>query len=249
MATWSPNRRREIPDGLWVKCNECGGIIYNGELSRNLRTCPKCDYHFPLETAERIALLADRGSFRRYNADNTMVRSDETSCDRAIVTGEVTLSGHRLVIAAIDLNFTDETVGSSVCEKLIRAIAEAADQRLPLLLIYTNSNRIQAQNGIFCPAQTLSTSAAMSRLTREKLLYISVLAHSNSHGYFPGFAYTADIVIAESNRPGHSRAGSRISRTGAAQAAQALFQSGMVDMIVSRRELKHTLADILSFFC
>lgn len=249
MVTRSPNNRKDIPDGIWVKCSECGKIIYNGELSRNLRICPRCDCYFPLGTAERMALLANRGSFRKYNADNTTDYPDEGSCERAIITGEATLSGHRLVIAAIDLNFANETVSLPVCERLVRAIAEAADQRLPLLLICTNSNGTQAQNGIFCPAQTLSTSAAMSRLTREKLLHISVLAHSNSQGHFPGFAYTADIVIAESNTPVPSRAGSRIGRNGAAQAAQALFQNGMVDMIVSRRELKHTLANVLDFFC
>jgi acetyl-CoA carboxylase carboxyl transferase subunit beta len=202
-----------------------------------------------LETAERIALLADRGSFLAYNADNTADCPDEESCDRAIITGEVILSGHRSAIAAIDLNFINETIGLFVCEKTVRAVAQAADQRLPLLLICTNSNGTEAQNGVFCPAQTLSTSAAMSRLTREKLLYISVLAHSDSQGHFPGFAYIADIVIAESNMPGASRTGSRIGRSGVAQAAQALFQNGMVDMIASRRELKHTLADILNFFC
>ena len=257
MLTWSPNKRKDIPDGIWVKCSECGEIIYNGELSRNLRICPRCDYYFPLETVERIALLADKGSFLRYNADNTTtVCPDERSCDRAIIAGEVTLSGHRLVIAAIDLNFTNEAIGLFVCEKIISAVTQAADQRLPLLLICTNSNGTQAQNGIFCPAQTLSTSAAISRLTREKLLYISVLAHSNSRGYFPGLAYIADIVIAESNMPNTgtarrapTRTGNRVGQSGAAQAAQTLFQNGMVDMIVSRRELKHTLADILNLFC
>lgn len=249
MFTWPPNKRKEIPDGIWIKCSECGEIVYNGELSRNLRICPRCDYYFPLEPAERIALLADRGSFSKYD-------DGEESCDRAIVTGEVNLSGHRLVVVVIDLNFANQTIGLLVCEKVIGAIAQAADQRLPLLLVCTNSNGTQAQNGMFCPAQTLSTSAAMSRLTREKLLYISVLAHSNSDGLFPGFAYTADIVVAESNIPSTgtvrrapTRVGNQIGRSEAAQAAQVLFQNGMVDMIVSRRELKHTLFDILSFFC
>jgi acetyl-CoA carboxylase carboxyl transferase subunit beta len=249
MFARSFNKRKEIPDGIWIKCSECGEIIYNGELSRNLRICPRCDYYFPLEPAERIGLLADKGSFLRYNADNITARPDEKSCDRAIITGEATLSGHCLVIAAIDLNFANETIGLFVCEEIVRAVAQAADRRLPLLLVCTNSNGTQAQNGIFCPAQTLSTSAAMSRLAREKLLYISVLAYSNSHGHFPGFAYIADVVIAESNIPGTSRAANRARQSGVTHAAQASFQDGMVDMIVFRGELKHTLADILNFFC
>ena len=245
------DKRNDIPDGTWVKCSECGEIIYSGELSRNLRICPKCDYYFPLEPAERIDLLVDRGSFLKYNADcQCPTDLDEESYDRAIMTGEAALAGHRLVIAAIDLNLIDvPTNGLFVCEKIIRAIDRAVDQHLPLLMVCTNGAEAQLQNGTFFPAQMLSTSAAISGLTGEKLLYISVLTHSNSHGNFPGFAYIADIVIVESNMPESSRPGNKTEQNGTTQAAQTLFQNGMVDMIVSRRESKQALTDILNFFC
>ena len=247
------NRRKDIPDGIWVKCSECGEIIYNGELTRNLRICPRCDYYFPLETAERISLLADRGSFHTHNTDSQLTdRSDEESCVRAIITGEATLSGHRLVMAAANLDFIQIDLNLvptalSVCEKIVRAAAQAIDQHLPLLLICTDGTG--AQNGTFSSAQILSISAAISRLAREKLLYISILAHSNPHGYFPGFAYIADIVIAESNIQGIPRRGAQTNQSSTNQVVQTLFQSGMVDAIASRRELKHTLTDILRFFC
>jgi acetyl-CoA carboxylase carboxyl transferase subunit beta len=136
-----------------------------------------------------------------------------------------------------------------VFEKIIAAVTQAADQHLPLLLVYTDSISAQPQSDTFVPVQTLSINAAMNRLVREKLLYVSVLTYSNSHSYFPGFACTADIVIAESNMPGTARSGRRAGQSEAASAAQVLLQSGMVDTIIPRRELKHTLTNILNFFC
>ena len=156
------------------------------------------------------------------------------------------MSGHRLMIAAINLNFTNGATCLFVCEKIVRTIAKATEQRLPLLLIYTNSTETQAQNGNFSPEQILSISAAISGFARENLLYISVLANPNTENRFPGFAYIADIVIAESNVQVGTRVDSQIRRNGAAQLS---FKNGMLDMIVSRRELKQTLTDILNFFC
>ena len=167
-------------------------------------------------------------------------------CDQTLITGEAELSGHRLVIAAVNTGFTDRDTGLFVCEGIVRAVNQAADQRLPLLMVYTSSNG--AQEGAFFPAQTLSISAAMSRLDKERLLYISVLSYSNSHGYFPGFACVADIVITESKTPA-PRTNNQIDPNGTAQAAQTLFQNGTTDMIVSRKDLKHTLTDVLNFFC
>jgi acetyl-CoA carboxylase carboxyl transferase subunit beta len=237
-----------MPDGVWIKCIECSEIIYNGELSRNLRICPKCDYYFPLEPAERIAFLVDRGSLLRYDADDTTSGLDAEVRDWAIITGEARLSGRRLVIAGLNLNFANEDIGLFVCEKLVKAIAQAIDLHLPFLLACTDGTGLQAQNGTFLPARTLSTSAALGRLAREKLLYISLLAYSDPHDHFPGFAYVADIVMAESNVSEASRAGDRKREDRSAESSQSLFQSGMVDMIVSRRETRQTLASILKFF-
>jgi acetyl-CoA carboxylase carboxyl transferase subunit beta len=241
------DRKKDIPDGIWLKCNECGETIYNGELSRNLRICPKCNYYFPLEPSERIALLADEKSFLRHDPADAVICPDEGSYAQTIITGEAALSRHRLVIVAVNIGVTDEAIGLFVCERIIKAVAHAVDRRLPLLLVCANN--AETQNGAFCPAQTLSTSAALSRMVKEKLLYISVLANSNSHGDFPGFAYLADIVAVESNTPNVLRADNQNSQNGSVQAARALLQNGMVDLVVSRRELRQTLTDILNFFC
>lgn len=237
----------------WAKCAECGEIIYNGELNRNLRTCPKCNHHFPLEPAQRISLLIDEASLIKNDVNAGAIPSsicpDKESCERAIITGAAKLAGNNLVVAAVDLSFRDRATALFVCSSIINAVSQAIDQHLPLLLICTNNNGARGQNRAFLPGQMLSTNAAISRLFREKLLYISVLAHAESQGYFPGFTYVADIVIAESNTQVRSRSSKQSSQNGAAQAAQTAFQNGMVDMIIPRIELKHTLTDILNFFC
>ncbi len=243
------DKKKDIPDGIWFKCNECGETVYSGELSRNLWMCPRCNYCFPLEPAERITLLADTKSFVKHDENSVISCPDAESCNRAIMSGESTLSGHRLAIAAINLGFFSEDISLFACENIVRTVAFAVDQKLPLLLICANSNGTQEQNSIFHPAQRLGINAALSRLVREKLLYISILANSNSYGDFPGFAYTADVVAVESNTPMVSRTGNQNNQNGAAHAAQTLFENGMVDMIVSRGELKQTLTDILNFFC
>ena len=241
-------------DGIhWVKCAECGEVIYDGELNRNLRICPKCNHHFPLEPAQRISLLIDEASLIQNDVNADAIPSpicpDKENCERAIITGTVKLAGNNLVVAAVDLSFRDRATGLFVCSSIINAVSQAVDQHLPLLLICTNNNGARGQNRAFLPGQMLSTNAAISRLLREKLLYISVLAHSESQSHFPGFAYVADIVITESKVPATSRSSRQSSQNGTAQAAQTTFQNGMVDIVIPRIELKHTLADILNFFC
>lgn len=235
----------------WVKCVECGEILYNGELSRNLRTCPKCNHYFPLEPAERISMLVDRSSLIRSELDVDAalpnIHLDAESCQQAIITGVAKLAGNNLMVAAVDLSFDDRATGLFVCASLINAVSQAIDRRLPLLLICTNNNGPQGQNRAFLPGQMLSTNVAISRLLEEKLLYVSVLAYADLQGYFPGFAYVADIVIAESKAP-PLRSGNQNTKNGTAQAAQMALKNGIVDMIIPRLELRHTLTDILNFF-
>ena len=166
------------------------------------------------------------------------------------MTGEAKLSRHRLVVAAVNLNFANEDIALFVCKKIVKAVDRAIDQHLPLLLIYSNGEGLQSGNDSFLPARTLSTNAALSRLAGQKLLYTSILEQqSNSRNRFPGFAYTADIVIAESNMPESAWASSQMEQSATSRASKSLFQNGMVDIIVSRRESKQALADILNILC
>jgi len=236
----------------WVKCAECGEIIYNGELNRNFRTCPKCNYHFSLGPCERISLLVDKSSLIKNELDADAAPSsacpDREICEQSIVTGIARIASNNLAIAVVDLSFSDRATGVFVCANIVNIVSQAIDRHLPLLLICTNSNDSQEQNRAFLPGQMLSANAAISSLLREKLLYVSVLAYSGSQGYFPGFAYVADIVIAESKMPVESRPGSQTIQNVPSQAARTALKNGIVDMIIPRIELRHTLTEILKFF-
>ena len=233
----SDDQRDDTNENYWTKCGRCGEIIYNGELNRNFRLCPKCNYCFPMDPADRIATLIDEGSLVSHSADDQS--ADEESW---IIVGEATLSGHGLIVAAVNFGFADQSTSLFVCQGIIRAVNQAVDRCLPLLLVCTDSNGDRA----FFPA--LSISAAISRLAREKLLYISVLACPGPFSSFPGFTCVADIVIAESSVVVVARSGNQTGQN-STQAAETLFQNGMADMIVPRKELQHTLTDILNFFC
>lgn len=237
--TLMSNRKKDIPDGIWEKCPECSEIIYNGELDRNLRICRRCSYYFPIEPSTRISLIADEESFHSYND----VACPDKNFDSIIVSGKARLSNHKLVIMALNLFKTDSTF---VTEKIVSTISHAVEEKLPLLAIYTVADKVE---NIHLPAQTLNIAAHINRLSKEKLLYVSVLSQSGTDSSFPAFAYSADIVIAESNSLGTSHTGSRIGRRNADRAIQLLFKSGVVDMIVPRDNLKNILIDIIAFFC
>lgn len=232
------NRRKDIPDGIWAKCPECSEIIYNGELDRNLRICRRCSYYFPIEPSIRISLITDEKSFRSYDDP------DKENFNRIIMSGKARLSDHNLVIMAFNLNGKNDSL--FITEKTTSTISHAIELKLPFLAIYTVCGKVEHT---YFPAQTLNVAASISRLSKEKLLYISVLSQAGPDSSFPAFAYSADIVIAESNSLGTSHTGSRIGRRDADRAIQLLFQSGVVDMIVSRDNLKDNLTDILNFFC
>lgn len=240
--TWVTNRRRDIVDGLWAKCPECGELIYNGELDRNLRICRRCNYYFPMDPSARISLITNGGGLSNYN-DVTSPAPE--NFNRIIMSGEAKIFDHGIAIMAVNFNALCNVNSFLITEKMVSAINNAIERKLPLLAIYTIGNEKYV---IGSPMQLLNVSAQISKLNKEKLAYISLLSQTGSDNHFPAFAYSADIVVAESNLFGTSHTGSRIGRRDADRAVQSLFQSGIVDMIVPREDLKIKLADIFSFF-
>jgi acetyl-CoA carboxylase carboxyl transferase subunit beta len=234
-------QKKDIPNGIWAKCPECNEIIYNGELDKNLRVCRRCSYYFPMEPYTRISFLVDDGSFHIFED----VVSN--SCDRVVMSGKARLSAHHLAILAVNLDSQYNIDDIFISKQIINTISHAIKQKLPLLAIYTIAN--ETENRERFSGQKLSISAVISKLSKENLPYISVLSQATGDSNFPAFAYVADIVIAESNFPGTSHTGSRIGRRESESATNLLFQSGVVDMVVSREELKGRIIDILGFFC
>jgi acetyl-CoA carboxylase carboxyl transferase subunit beta len=240
--TWITNRRRDIVDGVWAKCPECSELLYNGELDRNLRICRRCNYYFPMDPSSRISLIANDEGFSNYN---DVASPDPENFNRTIMSGEAKISDHGIVIVAVNYNVLCNADSFLITEKMVSAINNAIKRKLPLLAIYT----IGIEKYIIgSPMQLLNVVAGISKLNKEKLAYISLLSQTGSDNHFPAFAYSADIVVAESNLFGTSHTGSRIGRRDADRAVQTLFQSGIIDMIVPREDLKTKLTDIISFF-
>lgn len=237
-------RSTENSDLIWIKCSGCGEIIYNGELNRNFRICPKCNFYFPLRPRERLDLLADKKSLNIYTQDNSL--SDFSEMDNIILTGEIKIFKKPSVIAFIDLSFDkrnpkSEHIWTSINTKIIEAISKSVAKRLPFLVCI---------NGTFHQFSThlLAINSVISRLDMEKLLFISILCQTDSHYSFPGFAYLADIVIAESNTSICFQDKTKINGNLPVKGTLQLYQSGLIDMVVPRMEMKHAIANIISFF-
>ncbi|MBO8136681.1 MAG: acetyl-CoA carboxylase carboxyltransferase subunit beta [Desulfotomaculum sp.] len=256
--------KRDIPEGLWVKCTRCSEIIYTKELEKNYKVCHKCNYHFRLTARERINMILDADSFTEYDSQLTssnplnfegyeekILKSQETTgLKEAVVTGEGTINGYPVVLAVMDSRFIMASMGSVVGEKITRAIERALEKKYPLI-IFAASGGARMQEGMLSLMQMAKTSAALARFDKAGLLYISVLTDPTTGGVTASFASLGDIIIAEP--------GALIAFTGPRvieqtikqklpegfQRAEFMRQHGFVDMIVSRDKMRETLANIL----
>ena len=267
-----PPVKKEIPDGLWTRCKDCGDIIYNKELEENLKVCPKCNYHFRIGARERISFLLDAGSFHEYDRDMTSVdpldfqgviaykdklseEQKKTGLTEAVVTGEGCLQGHYLVIAVTDCNFIMGSMGSVVGEKITRAAEQAIEKKLPFFSISGSGGGARMYEGMFSLMQMAKTSAVIARLAEEKLLFVSLLTDPTMGGVAASFASLGDIIIAEPKAligfagPRVIRETIRESLPAGFQRAEFLLKHGLIDMIIPRRDLKEKMANIFSFFC
>jgi len=256
--------RRDIPEGLWVKCSDCGEIVYTKELEKNLKVCLKCQFHFRLGARERIALVVDEGSFEELAGhlrsanplefDTYPDKLDEareaTGLAEAIVTGEGTINGHPVVIGAMDSRFVMGSMGSVVGEKVTRAFERGLEKKLPVI-IFSASGGARMQEGILALMQMAKTSSAIARFNQAGLLYISFFTDPTTGGVTASFASLGDIILAEP--------GTLIGFTGPRvieqtikqklpqgfQRAEFMLEHGFVDAIVPRHEIKSTLTTIL----
>ncbi len=253
-----------IPDGMWVKCNSCGKILYKHDVEENYNVCSNCNYHFRLSAADRIDYIVDKGTFVEFDKDmksdnpisfkgyEKKVASivDITGLNEAVVTGSGQIKGNEVVVGVMDSNFMMGSMGTVVGEKLTRAIEYATNNKLPVV-IFTASGGARMQEGIVSLMQMAKVSGALAKHNEEKLLYITVLTDPTTGGVTASFAMLGDIILAE---PGAliGFAGKRVIQDTIKQelpegfqTSEFLLEKGFIDMIIPRKELKNKLAEIL----
>ncbi len=261
------DKRIKIPEGLWVKCDSCKEIIYKKEIDKNLKICPKCNYHFRISARERIQLLVDENSFAEIDTglsstdplgfkDKVSYRErleesrKKSELEEAAVSGEATIAGHPVVVVIMDFSFMGGSMGSVVGEKVVRAAEEALEQKKPLITV-ASSGGARMQEGIFSLMQMARVSAAIARLNDGGGLYLSVLADPTFGGVTASFAMLGDIIIAEPKSL-IGFAGPRVIEQTIKQQlpddfqrAEFLLDHGMIDAVVDRKELRKTLGQII----
>jgi acetyl-CoA carboxylase carboxyl transferase subunit beta len=261
------NRKREMPEGLWQKCPECGEVIHNLELSQNLKVCPKCDYHFTFSARERIDNLIDEGTFEEFDQNLLSVDvlkftgvasyserlesyREKTGLKDAVVTGFGSLSGHDIGLAVMDFNFLAATMGSAVGEKITRLVEKGTKAGRPIIVV-TASGGARVYEGMLSLMQMAKTSAALARHAQLRLPYFVVLTNPTTAGVMASFASLGDIILAEPKCM-IGFAGPRVIRETTHQdlppgfqTAEFLQRHGFIDLIVRRPDLRTTLSRLV----
>lgn len=255
-----------IPDGLWVKCEGCGKVLYRSDLEDNKKVCIYCNYHFRLTARERIEQVVDKDTFVEINKNLNSCNPLEfngyeekltklkkaTELEEAVITGYGKINGNLSVVAVMDSRFLMGSMGSVVGEKVTRAVEFATEKSLPII-IFTCSGGARMQEGIYSLMQMAKTSSAIAAHNKKNLLYVTVLTDPTTGGVTASFAMLGDIILSEPNAL-IGFAGRRVieqtikeSLPEDFQRAEFLQKKGFVDKIVKRSELKETLELILKF--
>ncbi|HTJ78177.1 MAG TPA: acetyl-CoA carboxylase, carboxyltransferase subunit beta [Rariglobus sp.] len=260
-------KKKDIPKGMWTKCPLSGEVVFNKELEDNQMVVPKSGYHFPIGARQRITALFDADTFKEIDAsirsadplqfvdsqkypDRIKKYEKDSGLTEAVVCGTGEIHGIVVSVAVMDFRFCGGAMGSAVGEKITRAIEVALKKKIPCL-IFSASGGARMQEGIFSLMQMAKTSAALGRLAEAKLPYISILTHPTMGGVTASFAVLGDVNIAE---PGAliGFAGARVIKDTVKQTLPPGFQTaeflqthGLIDLIVSRLEMRDQLRDIL----
>lgn len=260
-------KKKDIPAGAYTKCPLSGELVFTKELEANLMVVPSSGYHFPIGARERLEALIDPGTWKELGAEihaaDPLRFSDteaytkrleryerESGLGEAVVTGTGKIHGIPLSVAVMDFRFCGGTLGCATGEKITLAIEAALRKRTPCI-IFSTSGGARMQEGVLSLMQMAKTSAALGRLSEARLPYVSVLTNPTTGGVSASFATLGDVILAE---PGAliGFAGPRVIRETTRQtlppgfqSAEFLLQHGLIDRIVSRLDMRETLADLL----
>ncbi|MEM9382658.1 MAG: acetyl-CoA carboxylase, carboxyltransferase subunit beta [Planctomycetota bacterium] len=262
-------RKKELPGGLWLKCENCGATIFRKEVVAKGYTCPACGFHFTMPGQDRVRHTIDEGSWDELHADLTAMDrlhfvdsgpySDKiertvkrTGQNEALIAGRGAILGRPVVLAVLDFKFLGGSMGEVVGEKIALACDVARLERRPLVL-FTASGGARMHEGMLSLMQMAKTSAALSRLNEEGGFSICVLTHPTTGGVTASFAMVCDLTLAE---PGAliGFAGPRVIASTIKQElpegfqrAEFLLEKGQIDAIVHRDEMRERLAMLLDF--
>lgn len=262
-------KKKDMPGGLWLKCESCSQVIYRKELEEKGRVCPACDFHFTLPGTERVRVTLDEGTWREEYADLTPVdrleftekvsyaeKIDKTlkrlGQNEAMICGRGKVLGRPVVLAVLDFSFMGGSMGEVVGEKFALA-AELAERENVPLVSFTSSGGARMHEGVLSLMQMAKTCAALDHLNRAGGFSISVMTHPTTGGVTASFASVCDITLAE---PGAliGFAGPRVIATTIKQElppgfqrAEFMLEKGMIDSIVRRTELRDTIAKLIDY--
>ena len=265
----SQSKKKDIPEGLWTRCEGCGEMITNKELDENQKICPKCQYHLSASALERIAWLTDKKTFEEIDANLVSVDAlkfkglssyaeklksyqQETGLSDAVVSGFCRIEDHKAGLAVMDFRFLGASMGSVVGERITRVIEKSTSKKLPVILV-SASGGARMYEGMLSLMQMEKPSAPLARHARARLPYISVLTNPTMAGVMASFASLGDVILAEPKAM-IGFAGARVIRETTReelpsdfQTSEFLLDRGLIDMIVHRKKMKSTLAGLLEF--
>jgi len=262
-------QKKEIPDGLWTKCESCGEIIYVKELEKNLWVCHRCNFHFRIKSKDYIELLLDQGKLEEY--DNNLISTDplkfkdskrypdrirdsrkKTGLNDAVIVGIGKIEGREVSFGVMDFGFIGGSMGSVVGEKVARAIERSLERKIPLVIV-SCSGGARMQEGILSLMQMAKTSALLAKLYDANIPFISVLTNPTTAGVMASYASLGDVIIAEPKAL-LGFAGPRVIQQTIGQELPPGFQSsefflehGFLDKIVERKDLKKTVSLLLEY--
>ena len=259
-------KKKDIKEGLWVKCPSCGETLFEQTLAKNLRVCTECSHHFTVPAEDRIQSLVDEGSFEEIDTisapvdplgfkgypDKVTANREKTGLDEAVITGRATIGSLPVVLGVMDFRFLGASMGSVVGEKITRAI-ELATAESRAVILFSSSGGARMHEGIISLMQMAKTSGALALHAQAGLPYISVLTHPTTGGVTASFATLGDIIIAEPKCM-IGFAGPRVVKETTHQdlppgfqTAEFMMEHGLVDLIVARHQMRERLSNILGY--
>ena len=262
-------KKKDMPGGLWLKCESCGAMIYRKELEEKGRVCPSCDFHFTLPGKERIAMVLDEGTWNERFAEITTLDRlefkdttpyldkvgkavERTGQNEALLCGTGAILGREVVLAVLDFAFLGGSMGEVVGEKIALAAELALREARPLVL-FTGSGGARMHEGVISLMQMAKTCAALAEFNSARGYSICVMTHPTTGGVTASFASVCDVTLSE---PGSliGFAGPRVIATTLKQElppgfqrAEFLLERGQIDRIVRRSEMKQVLARLLDY--